>query len=403
MPRDLPPARHDLKRTDPDTLEGLAPEAERPWVWLVAAIRAAVAISYLGIRWFNGAPLSGIALVLVAAFALYGLISLGFWRVRQASAGLTGLVVDTIFLLSFRHMLADPSARLDAVFYVYLLWFAVTLHRFRDVCVIVATCGADLFFVGDAQREVLWRLVWPGGLLACLLAWQKKRMQIHLAQLVRIAEQCERQVREAREKERQRLAGDFHDGPMQGFINFKLRLEALRKILERDPAVAQEELQEFQARVDSQIQEMRTFLGELRSSRAERGALGDAIGRLARDFQKETGIEVILELEQAAEHRQAEVRTEVLQIVREALQNVKKHAGATRTIVKLSRSSLCLEVNIEDNGIGFPFCGSFNLEELDALRLGPASIKHRVRNLGGRMTLHSRPEYGSRIQVCVPL
>jgi signal transduction histidine kinase len=58
-----------------------------------------------------------------------------------------------------------------------------------------------------------------------------------------------------------------------------------------------------------------------------------------------------------------------------------------------------LEINVEDNGNGFPFSGVFSLDELDMLRLGPISIKRRVRTLGGELRLDSRPGQGAGLVI----
>ena len=62
-----------------------------------------------------------------------------------------------------------------------------------------------------------------------------------------------------------------------------------------------------------------------------------------------------------------------------------------------------LEVKAEDNGGGFPFSGSYTLEELELLRMGPVSIKRRVRMLGGDLLLESRPGQGASLEIRVPL
>jgi signal transduction histidine kinase len=99
----------------------------------------------------------------------------------------------------------------------------------------------------------------------------------------------------------------------------------------------------------------------------------------------------------------SETSTEVLQMVRESLVNVQKHAGATRVAVSLDKTEKGLEISIEDNGHGFPFSGKYNLEELDLLRLGPVSLKRRARSLNAELLLESRPGRGAGVKFRIPL
>ena len=61
-----------------------------------------------------------------------------------------------------------------------------------------------------------------------------------------------------------------------------------------------------------------------------------------------------------------------------------------------------LEISIDDNGRGFPFSGSYTLDELELLQLGPESIKSRVRSLSGELTLESRPGRGVVMKIRIP-
>ena len=61
-----------------------------------------------------------------------------------------------------------------------------------------------------------------------------------------------------------------------------------------------------------------------------------------------------------------------------------------------------IEVSAEDNGVGFPFSGAFNLDEQELLRIGPFSIQKRVRNLKGELIVESRPERGAGLKVRIP-
>ena len=90
-------------------------------------------------------------------------------------------------------------------------------------------------------------------------------------------------------------------------------------------------------------------------------------------------------------------------MIRESLHNVQKHAGATRVAVALEKTERGLEISVDDNGHGFNFAGAYTLEELELLRLGPASLKRRARTLNAEMLLESRPGRGAGLKFRIPL
>ncbi len=66
------------------------------------------------------------------------------------------------------------------------------------------------------------------------------------------------------EDERQRIASDFHDGPLQSFISLQMRLEILRKLLTRDIAAGMEDLRQLQILAQQQTRDLRSFLNSMR-------------------------------------------------------------------------------------------------------------------------------------------
>jgi signal transduction histidine kinase len=121
--------------------------------------------------------------------------------------------------------------------------------------------------------------------------------------------------------------------------------------------------------------------------------------RVVEQFQKDSGIPATFVSAEFLEPSEPEVSLELLQIVREALYNVQKHSAASRVAVSIAKSDNALEISVEDNGAGFPFSGKYTLEELELLRLGPMSIKRRVRTLGGDLTLDSKPGQGAGLKI----
>ena len=58
---------------------------------------------------------------------------------------------------------------------------------------------------------------------------------------------------------------------------------------------------------------------------------------------------------------------------------------------------------MDDNGRGFHFSGVYTLEELELLRLGPASLKRRARSLNADLMLESRPGQGAGLKMRIPI
>src|SRR5205823_6224145 len=205
------------------------------------------------------------------------------------------------------------------------------------------------------------------------------------------------------EQERMRIASDFHDGPLQSFISLQMRLEILRKLLDRDINAGLQELKQLQVLAQSQIRDLRAFLHSMRPADVDGANLVATARRTAETFQKETGIPVTFLGTTTPVGLPQEMTSEVLQMLRESLHNVQKHAGATRVAVSMEKTDRGLEISVDDNGHGFSFAGTYSLEELELLRLGPASLKRRARSLNAEMLLESRPGRGAGLKFRIPL
>jgi signal transduction histidine kinase len=206
------------------------------------------------------------------------------------------------------------------------------------------------------------------------------------------------------ENERGRIAHDLHDGPLQSVISFEMRLQIIRKLRERDVDAANSELDALYELSRRLVGEMRTFVHRMRPIESDDSSLSAAARRLVEGFQKETGVAVtVMGLQNGDLALPGKVGSEVLKIAREALHNIYKHAQATHVLFAVEKKNSELRLSVDDNGQGFRFGGKYTLEELDALSMGPRSIKQRVRTLGGRLTLESNPGHGANLRVTVPL
>ncbi len=213
-----------------------------------------------------------------------------------------------------------------------------------------------------------------------------------------------RNEQEAYERERIRIAHDLHDGPLQSVISFEMRLQIIRRLRERNPEMADQELASLYDLSRRLVKEMRTFVHRMRPIETDDSSLGASMRRLVEGFQKESGVAVTILAEQNGSLKvSSKLSAEALKIAREALHNIYKHSRATHVLFAVEKQGDELHISVNDNGAGYSFGGRFSMEELDALQLGPRSIKQRVRSLNGAMTLESNPGHGSNLRVVLPI
>jgi len=342
----------------------------------------------------------------VALLAVYLIASL-VGAIRGAGQrgllGMLALFADTVYFLVVLYFGGERMEWPSAAFFLYLLSEALIFAGPVEVTVIAAVAAIFGAVLPNRDVRTLESMVLVAGTLACGFAFYARRQSALTEELVAKLGAALKDAEKAREEESQRIASDFHDGPLQSFISLQMRLEVLRKLLERDFEAGMQDLKQLQALAQAQIRDLRTFLHSMRPVDIDGGNLVVTLRRTAESFQKESGIPVAFASTSTPVGLPPEVTTEVLQMLREALHNVQKHAGATRVAVSLEKTDRGLEISVDDNGHGFNFAGTYSLEELELLRLGPASLKRRARGLNADMQLESRPGRGAGIKFRIPL
>jgi signal transduction histidine kinase len=316
---------------------------------------------------------------------------------------LLALFGDTVYLLVIATYGGEPILWLSALYFLYLMAEALAFHGLMETAVIVSVASLFCALMPVEALHRLDRTIIVAGALACGSAAYKRRRRAEIDGLRAQMIEAQQTAEKARETERQRIASDFHDGPLQSFISLQMRLEILRKLLERDFSAGMEDLRQLQTLAGTQVRDLRVFLHSMRPVDVDGGNLMATARRAAESFQKESGIPVTFVGSSTPVGLPQEMSAEVLQMIREALHNVQKHAGATRVAVTMEKSDKGVEVSIEDNGHGFNFAGTYSLEELELLRLGPASLKRRARSLNAELQLESRPGRGTGVKFRIPL
>jgi signal transduction histidine kinase len=377
------------------------------WRLVISVARVVVAASFLVIYYLSIRSLLQLPALIFLAYLLYGVAVL-WWRPYPTRWGSIATVVGDTFLCLFWVTIYSGALGTPA------LWFWVSVASWTFVFTtaqatldIWYTAGltvftlAILFLVAPAEFINIPAVAAGCGLLAIVSSYQKLYLEGRVAHMAKQNVLLRSDAQRARELERQRIAADFHDGPLQAFIGFLMRLELLKRLMAKDQKMALDELGQLQEITKQQVNDLRAFVRSMRPSDVDGDTLAASLSRLVEVFQRDTGITATFSSSDFDEPPETEVALEIMQIVREALNNVQKHSKASRVMVSIGKSNGALEVTVDDNGGGFPFSGVYTLDELDLMRLGPVSIKRRARTLGAEMTLESRPGEGAGLKVRV--
>ncbi len=365
-------------------------------------LRAVLALACVVLYLVSPVPASAAIALVVGLFTLYTLFVLFRDNIENRVYELYPLLLDLVFFFLCALHPTREGLWLSTVTYFYLLCLSSLLYDWRVVVGIVLSSVAFFIGVHPMPTYVLWPTVLLSGVFATVFAMQREAFQARLSWALKRSVLARVQAERARESERERIAADFHDGPLQSFISFQMRLEVVRKLLQRDAEQAREELEQLQELGKSQVTELRSFVRNMQPLEVDEAGLGVSIREVVSTFERDSGITTTLMCGDLPGITGTDFSTEVLQIIREALNNVRKHSKASRVSIAVEVVDHALEITVRDDGSGFPFSGNYSLDELDLLRLGPRSIKRRIRTLGGELTLESKPSNGAGLRIRIP-
>ncbi len=205
--------------------------------------------------------------------------------------------------------------------------------------------------------------------------------------------QLREQVQEtAMSAERHRLARELHDAVTQTLFSASLIAEAMPRVWEHDPDEGRRGLEELRRLTRGAAAEMRTMLVELRPAALIEKPLGELVRHLTEAMAGRTRVAMDLNLDGDCT-MPPEVQIALYRIVQEALNNIGKHAGASRVSVDLYWRPEQAALEISDDGCGF------ELTDVLPDRLGLGIMRERAQGIGAVLDITSRPGRGTRIAV----
>ena len=197
--------------------------------------------------------------------------------------------------------------------------------------------------------------------------------------------------------ERERIGKDLHDGIIQTLYSISLSLEDVPELMTEDAGEASATVDRAIDTLNRAIADLRQFIFGLRPEQVDRADFATLLVALAEQVRQNQIVEVEIELPDEPIDVPAHARAELLQIVREALSNIARHARATTARVSLSEADGSLRLEIADDGVGFDQTAA-----IPRGHLGVANMRDRAAALGGRLELGSSGR-GTTIIVNVPM
>ncbi len=199
-----------------------------------------------------------------------------------------------------------------------------------------------------------------------------------------------RRLVEAQDAERRKIERNLHDGAQQQLIALAIQLNLLAEAAD-DPGFVRQVIPDLKAQLSAALDDLRALArGIYPPLLADQGLIVALRAQVNR-----SPVPVVLEADQVGRYS-PDAESTVYFCALEALQNVAKHARATRAVIRLAGNGDGLEFSISDDGAGLPATG---------LRAGSGmqGMADRLAAHGGTLDVRSEPGQGTTISGRLPV
>ncbi len=207
-------------------------------------------------------------------------------------------------------------------------------------------------------------------------------------------------ITHTQEEERKRIARELHDDTVQSLIAIGQRIELVKGTLD-DPPKARSRLAELRTMVTGAIASVRQFSRDLRPLTLEDLGLAASMQYLVNQLAQSEGIEVNLKIDGEVEGLSTDMEVAIYRILQEALNNVKRHAHATKVNVWAQFAKRYIRLTVQDNGQGFEVPEAIT-DFASAGSFGVMGLQERAQLFGGEVTIKSMPGKGATIRMVMP-
>ncbi len=198
-------------------------------------------------------------------------------------------------------------------------------------------------------------------------------------------------------EERERIAKELHDGIIQSLFAVGMSLQGTA-LMTKDVEMASR-IEHAVDELDGVIRDLRNYIFGLRPGILADRQLEQALRELAREVESRGGPAVDVQVDSALAARLTSRSADIVQLAREALSNVARHARASKATLSLERQGSQAVLTMSDDGAGF------DAEHHDAGEAGGSGIRNmreRAATLGGSLRIASRAGEGTTLTATFP-
>lgn len=194
-------------------------------------------------------------------------------------------------------------------------------------------------------------------------------------------------------RERERLAHELHDAVSQTLWSSTLIADVLPGLWEQDAQKGREHLTELNQLIRDALTEMRALLLQLRPTTLVEASIEDMLAQLVKSTANRMGIDVHFSHKGESCQLSADTKLALYRIAQEAINNVVRHAMATRLHAELCCQADQIRLNIRDDGCGF------NPKHIPKGHLGLGIMRQRADAIGASLQISSQVGQGTEVQV----
>ncbi len=290
------------------------------------------------------------------------------------------------------------------------LWFGIEGGLLTSLWSLVLSApNITLWHEGELEGELgLLGLVFAIGLV---LAWRVEREGTLRREAEAVSQELQhskerlqfylREITDAQEAERQRVARELHDDTIQSLVLVGRTLDSLLQSPDAPPkSETHQHVESARAQLDAAIDGVRRLARDLRPSILDRLGLVPSIEWLLNDLGQRQQLKGELNVDGDIQRMEPEVELSIFRVVQEALKNVELHADAKNVEVNLTASDGRLTLRVQDDGRGFRLSDVSRNDRHGGL--GLLGMQERAKLLGGTVEITSAPEAGTTILASIP-